>query len=234
MRAVALALALTRAAAQTLAGMATLAPTPVSAFSCAFMDVAEASLMYDYESTQESVHAWGGFPQCDHLRCDAATGALWLNVQREKVHTFRSKQSKGHTKVTRSYCMVLTPDGKYGRYARGEHKQREERWMWRERQKVSWKDFAVLDNGTVTNGCGGMRGERERGYVDCPPGPLAPDAGFGKKMYDACIAQCPCAPSEGRDDFPALSRALLDPDADATQTPGVCFDEGPRWWFHFG
>ena len=50
MRAVALALALTRAAAQTLAGMETLAPTPVSAFSCAFMDVAEASLMYQEES----------------------------------------------------------------------------------------------------------------------------------------------------------------------------------------
>ena len=82
--------------------------------------------------------------------------------------------------------------------------------MWREREKVSWKDVPHV-NGT-----------------------LAPDAGFGKKMYDACVAQCPCAASEGRDDFPALSRALLDPDADATQVPGVCFDESPRYWFHFG
>ena len=57
MRAVVLALALTRAAAQTLAGMATLPPTPVSAFSCAFMKEDEASLMYQEESTQESVHA---------------------------------------------------------------------------------------------------------------------------------------------------------------------------------
>ena len=179
MRAVTLALALTRAAAQTLAGMATLAPTPLSEFSCAFMDVAEDSLMYQEESTQEMVHAWGGFSQCKHIRCDAATGALWLNVQREKVHTFRSKQTKGHRKVTRSYCMVLTPDGRYARYARGEYKLREERWMWRERMKETWEELGVNNNGT-----------------------LAPDAGFGKKMYDACIAQCPCAASEGRDDFP--------------------------------
>ena len=213
MRAVALALALTRAAAQPAtppAGMATLAPTPISEFSCAFMQEDEDSLMFDWERTQEMVHAWGGFPQCEHLRCDAATGALWLNVQREKVHTFRQKSSKGHTKVTRSYCMVLTPDGRYARYARVEYKLREERWMWREREKVSWKDVPHV-NGT-----------------------LAPDAGFGTKMYDACVAQCPCAASEGRDDFPALSRALLDPDADATQVPGVCFDESPKYWFHFG
>ena len=170
----------------------------------------EDSLMFDWESTQEMVHAWGGFPQCEHLRCDAATGALWLNVQREKVHTFRQKSSKGHTKVTRSYCMVLTPDGRYARYARGEYKRREERWMWREREKISWKDVPHV-NGT-----------------------LAPDAGFGKKMYDACLAQCPCAAPDGRDDFPALSRALLDSDADATQVPGVCFDEDPKYWFHFG
>ena len=76
MRAVALALAVTRAAAQTLAGMETLAPTPVSQFSCAFMKEDEDSLMYQEESTQEMVHAWGGFSQCKHIRCDAATGAL--------------------------------------------------------------------------------------------------------------------------------------------------------------
>ena len=140
MRAVALALALTRAAAQPAtppAGMATLAPTPISEFSCAFMGVDEDSLMFYWERTQDMAHAWGGFSQCEHLRCDAATGALWFNVQREKVHTFRSKQSKGHRKVTRSYCMVLTPDGRYARYARVEYKLREERWMWREREKLS-------------------------------------------------------------------------------------------------
>ena len=171
MRAVALALALTRSRSRQAgtAGMATLAPTPISEFSCAFMKEDEDSLMFDWERTQEMVHAWGGFPQCEHLRCDAATGALWLNVQREKVHTFRQKSSKGHTKVTRSYCMVLTPDGRYARYARGEYKRREERWMWREREKVSWKDVPHV-NGT-----------------------LAPDAGFGKKMYDACLHSAPCA-----------------------------------------
>ena len=119
MRAVALALALTRAAAQTLAGMATVAPTPLSEFSCAFMQEDEASRMFEWEDEDEGQHiAWGGFPQCKHIRCDAATAALWLNVQREKVHTFRQKSSKGHTKVTRSYCMVLTADGRYARYAR--------------------------------------------------------------------------------------------------------------------
>ena len=142
----------------------------------------DSMMMFDGQRTQEMVHAWGGFPRCEHLRCDAATGALWLNVQREKVHTFRQKSSKGHTKVTRSYCMVLTPDGRYARYARGEYKRREERWMWREREKISWKDVPHV-NGT-----------------------LAPDAGFGKKMYDACLAQCPCAAPDGRDDFPALSQ----------------------------
>ena len=82
--------------------------------------------------------------------------------------------------------------------------------MWREREKVSWKDVPHV-NGT-----------------------LAPDAGFGKKMYDACLARCPCAAPDGRDDFPALSRALLDSDADATQVPGVCFDEDPKYWFRVG
>ena len=74
--------------------MATLAPAPISEFSCAFMGVDEDSLMFYWERTQDMAHAWGGFSQCEHLRCDAATGALWLNVQREKVHTFRPSRAR--------------------------------------------------------------------------------------------------------------------------------------------
>ena len=152
----------------------------------------------------------GRLPAVEHLRCDAATGALWLNVQREKVHTFRQKSSKGHTKVTRSYCMVLTADGRHAALRAGGASGGEERLDVARTRKCRGRDVPHV-NGT-----------------------LAPDAGFGKKMYDACIARCPCAAPDGRDDFPALSRALLDPDADATQVSGVCFDEGPKYWFHFG
>lgn len=233
MRAAALALA----AAALGAAQPTAAPTssPTQAWTCPF--AAEdpgsnaASMEKEMEMGAGDLMAWGGFPGCRHLRCDAATGALWLNVQKEKLVTFRDDRSKGHTKVERSYCMVLTPDGRSARYGLIEMKQREERWMWREKRKIHWADVGVRANATAPCRISNSLEQGEEGA--CAPGPLAP-TWYGQRAYDACLAQCPCAASADQDDFPALQRALLDEGADAVRTPSVCFETTRAFWFDFG
>ncbi len=51
-------------------------------------------------------YLWAGL-KCEELRCDEATGALWLRVQHKKLgQTFRHPSHRGHRKFDRSYCMA--------------------------------------------------------------------------------------------------------------------------------
>ena len=69
-----------------------------------------------YDGEEMENYAWGGFRDCSRLRCDADTRTLWVRA-REHLETERDKVSKGHEKTSRSYCMVLTEDGKMARRA---------------------------------------------------------------------------------------------------------------------
>ena len=108
---------------------------------------------FDEEFEDDHTYMWLGLSRddgCADLHCDAATGALWLAVHSRFGVVEREPTSKGHKKSRSSYCMVLAEDGRYARYGRAQMKQREERFMWRERRRENWQDVGPVMQASET------------------------------------------------------------------------------------
>ena len=63
------------------------------------------------QKTPKSPNLWAGFG-CEMLHCDAATGALWVREHNKQLgQIFRMKNSRGHERVDRSFCMATKRRG---------------------------------------------------------------------------------------------------------------------------
>lgn len=183
---------------------------------------------FDEEFEDGHTYMWLGLSRddgCADLHCDAATGALWLAVH----HRFGVKEteptSKGHKVSRSSYCMVLAEDGRYARYGRAQMKQREERFMWRERRRENWQDVGPAVPASETTEVLVASDWGADQYASC--------------LYDYCETTCEAlaardagtADAAAYDDlFSRLTTGTENIDA----APKSCFDDDDDWWWYFG
>ena len=183
---------------------------------------------FDEEFEDDHTYMWLGLSRddgCADLHCDAATGALWLAVHHRFGVVEREPTSKGHKKSRSSYCMVLAEDGRYARYGRAQMKQREERFMWRERRRENWQDVGPVMQASETTEV-----------------LIASD--WGADQYDSCLydyCETTCEALAARDAGTADASAyddlfsrLTTGTEDIEAAPNSCFDDDDDWWWYFG
>mmetsp|Transcript_9977 Transcript_9977/g.15165 ORF Transcript_9977/g.15165 Transcript_9977/m.15165 type:complete len:1342 (-) Transcript_9977:10-4035(-) len=152
----------------------------------------------------ENIELWGGFDtDCGNLRCDTNTETLWLLRKNERESLDRSKQIKSHDSQERSYCAILTSDGRYARHARGEVGTRREEFAFKE------KVYEYEDEIGSTISDGSLQANT-----------------YGSTLYNNCLEACgsTCAELASDDDdsiFDQLYNALL---SEPNVAPQICFE----------
>ncbi|KAH8064618.1 ATPase [Aureococcus anophagefferens] len=148
---------------------------------------------------------WSGF-KCADLRCDEATGALWVRQKDQQVgEKFQMRNTRGRERLDRSYCLVLAPTGDFARYARARarYRERHESAFWRERHYMYWSQTWL--NGTAD----GEPVRSDGGSALSDPGAIA---ALGEDTYRGCLDRC------------GLTCAALAGDPARAEAPGA-FDE---------